>query len=334
MRDRACPPAVRTRCTDKTVEFPEVYARLIKDVQLCNGHVVYDESFVYTDNSIFSLFARDAAALERVANSCIAQIGEARGARVVRITDPVLLTSNEGSGTWGHWVVHNFPKIALAGPAYPEFRIMMPAAYNGSRRSFGELARLCGIADDRVIGIRPELRYRIDHAAIVDFLYHDGSIHPHSLGIFDALSNACATRALSEHVLIERTTPAKREISNHDDFRRQMSRAGFKAVALGNEPVHAQIATWGHGSEFCSVLGSDLVNIVFGSAGASILSITPAWFNDDFFFELAAARGMVWNELVCGKMDVERSPIHRSAFSVDEAALGAFLEHYVRGSRS
>jgi capsular polysaccharide biosynthesis protein len=318
---------------ETTIKFDAVFARLISNVSLCHSHVIHDERAVYTDNSMHSLSARHPTAIEKVAEIYRAKIAQctAEPRKTVHIADPVILTNNEGSGTWGHWVIQNFPKIALASAALPDFKIMWPG-YGGAWRNFAELVRLHGIPESRMITVRPGCNYRIDRAAIVDFLYQwGGGIHPYAMRILDELSSAENVSASPpKRVLIRRVNKSTREITNDCDFARRMASAGFSELTLGVEPVPTQIATWRHASELCSIMGSDFTNIVFGNPGASILSITPAWFHDSFFFDLAAARGMVWNELICGRMEVERAPKTTSAFSIDEEALSRFLESYVR----
>jgi capsular polysaccharide biosynthesis protein len=315
-------------------KFPAIYSRRIHNVMLCDTHILYDENSIYTDNLITAKFAHDDAAFEHTAygHAGIAIEKERTVPHVEHIQEPVIVTSNEGSGTWGHWLVHNFPKIALAREAYPNCKVLVPVSYFvGGYANFGEVLWLLGLKSEEMIGIYPDRRYKLDQAILVDFLYTH-SVHPYTIDLFERMGAAMdETGTPVDRMVIERTTPGKRDVTNRSEFLRQMNDSGFTETTLGALPLRQQIAAWRAGREFCSVLGSDLTNIVFGRPGASILAITPAVFHDNFFFDLAEARGMNWNELFCGETTVERSG-PTSDFKVDALSLRHFLSGYQRAT--
>ncbi|MCQ8239532.1 glycosyltransferase family 61 protein [Rhizosaccharibacter radicis] len=332
MRDKNAEQRITRYHTDGRVGFPAIYSRRIHDVMLCDSHILYDDETIYTDNLITALFAHDAAALEHTArgHAAIAADKEQTVSRVEHIREPVIVTANEGSGTWGHWVIHNFPKIALARETFPDHKILVPVPYfSGGYANFGDLLWMLGLKSDEMIGIYPDCRYKLDEAVLVDFLYTH-SVHPATLDLFDRIGASCDdTSDFAEKVQIERTTSGKREITNKDMLDTHLAEAGFQKTVQGALPLRKQIAVWRSGRQFCSVLGSDLTNIVFGRPGSSILAITPSVFHDNFFFDLAEARGMIWNELFCGEISVERSG-PSSDFIVDELALRRFMRIYRR----
>ncbi|MCO6415928.1 glycosyltransferase family 61 protein [Siccirubricoccus sp. KC 17139] len=276
---------------------------------------------------MYSYVANNISGIAGIVKEYEAAVQAAATAEDVVVKESVILTSNEGSGTWGHWVAHNFPKIVLAARLLPDSKIAVPAGYANARSNFGALLAMSGLNPNRILYTNDKIVYRLDEAIFVDFLYHEKSIHPLSLDIFGEVASHLEeqTGNTTRKMYLSRTTPGKREIVNADQVGDILHGSGFRSVTLGAEPLATQVAYWQEATMVCSVLGSDLTNILFGNENCSVMAITPDWFFDIFFFDLAAAKGMVWNELYCGKMVQEKVPSHLSSFIVQEDALRNFI---------
>jgi capsular polysaccharide biosynthesis protein len=303
---------------------------MIRNVELCRGFVVRQEDAIFADASIYSIGAKTQEDVEKVARGLLHHSADfsASENRTLSIADPVLITSNEGSGTWGHWVVHNFPRIALARAVFPEVLVMIPDSYFGSHANFGALLSEIDFPRDQLLPSRNNVLYKLETAILVDYLYERNAVHPYCIDLFDSIAKKrpSSESILQPRIAIERTTKDKREIANHDEFSGLLSASGFQSDRLGARPLKEQIAVWTQTKIACSILGSDFASIVFGQTDGAVMAITPSWFGDDFFFDLAAARGMTWNELFCGRIDAERTPIINSSFRVDIDAAGKFLQ--------
>ncbi len=131
---------------------------------------------------------------------------------------------------------------------------------------------------------------------------------------------------ISPRLFIDRATrEPSREIQNISEIAQCAMEKGFVRGPLGRAPFEGQVAIWRSATHFLSALGSDFTGIAFGNSGQEILSITPDFHGDMFFFDLAAAKGMVWHELLCGQIAEERSPRRDSSFLVDRDTFSSFI---------
>lgn len=242
---------------------------------------------------------------------------------------------NEGSSTWGHWLVHNLPRALLFLEHYPYGRIAVPHAYFSERlRNFGETLAAAGITSDRVVLVDRMADYQVERPVFLNNLYTSGVPHPKALeylrGIRDLVLRKQAMDAVgraSENikggVFVERIAK-NREIQNFADVRPILEEKGINIRQNGKLSVAEQVVLWNASEFVVGVTGSDLTNMALGNV-ARIFALTPRWFGDRFFFGLAAALGIEWNELSCSKIAEERKPKHRSSFVVDPEALARFL---------
>jgi hypothetical protein len=124
-------------------------------------------------------------------------------------------------------------------------------------------------------------------------------------------------------------------IERSSEWRRIANQAACDAVLhdhavarrrLGSAALAEQIGAWRGERFFVATLGSDLANMVFGRPGTRVLALSPDWFGDTFFYNLAVAKAMQWNELRCGELDVPHPKTrHLSSFKVDPALLDVML---------
>lgn len=244
---------------------------------------------------------------------------------------PTLVLHNEGGGTWGHWIVQNLPKALLFKMYFPDGKLALPHDYLGETNNFGLSLELFGISRDAIVPIGRHVAVMIPRAVFIDHLYHDQAVHPVALDLLSS-SNMAATAKVSvggrarRRLFIDRTTKqTSRNITNITEIAREAGAFGFDQCNLGADPVAGQAAAWRHGSHFMSILGSDFTNIVFSQGDADVLSITPDFHGDMFFFDLAAAKGLRWHELLCGNLVEERARKNRSSFSIDPEVFRSFL---------
>jgi capsular polysaccharide biosynthesis protein len=249
-----------------------------------------------------------------------------RREKPVVIEELTMIAHNEGGATWGHWIVQNLPKILLFKRLHPNGRIALPLAFTEDSNNFGLSLRFYGIEPESVVPLQKDKSYLFRNAAFVDPVSHAGAAHPIIFYLLQSVANKMEADLISPRLFIDRATrEPSREIQNISEIAQCATEKGFIRGPLGRAPFEGQVAIWRSATHFLSALGSDLTGIVFGKAGQEILSITPNFHGDMFFFDLAAAKGMVWHELLCGQIAEERSPRRDSSFLVDRDTFSSFL---------
>jgi capsular polysaccharide biosynthesis protein len=310
-------------------EFPDVRLVVLENVSLVDEIAAIHHGRVITDHLIGFTKGPDGkmglmgSSKERLA---VATDRLAAAPAGDPIDDITLICNNEGGGTWGHWVVQTLPKVLLFKKAYPSGRIALPQSYMRPDNNFGLILSLYGIGPESVLPIVRGGITRLRKAAFVDHLYFDHAVHPKALEILGEIQIPSSETMLPPRILFDRSTSAPtRNIENIEEIAKIAKAAGFARGRPAREPVALQATLWRDGTHFLGVLGSDLTNIVFAKPGSHVLAIAPDFHADTFFFDLAAAKGLVWHELLCGRIEVKREPMKSSSFHVEERVFGNFL---------
>jgi capsular polysaccharide biosynthesis protein len=244
----------------------------------------------------------------------------------IDVNELTLIVHNEGGGTWGHWIVQNLPRVILFKQKYPDAKIALPEGYRGGNFAFS--LSLFGIEWNSVFPLNHAKSYRFKQAAFIDHLYDlDGVVHPAAIDVLSQAIIPDAEEFTPPRIFIERSKSVmRRNIENISEITDVAKSFGFSYGKLGRVPVTKQASYWREGTHFCSILGSDLTNIVFAKPGENVISITPEIHGDNFFLDLAAAKGLVWNEMLCGQLATRREPIGHSSFEVDPRIFHEFLK--------
>jgi hypothetical protein len=313
--------------------FPPLYAYYVEAPLVTNAFIVHDERRVFVDTSIINTAAAGNDAQNTVARFC-REIGEAEGSVSDEFADETaLVIHNEGGGTWGHFLIQNFPKVLLYLRHHPDGKIVVPRPHMDLNSNYGRLFELYGIPLSKLLPVDRGKTYRFGEIVIVDFL-HDfvlAAVHPVAVDLLNQpLLPVGMTPDIAfpetQAVFIERSADAgSRAIANWTDLQPVLARHQVASHRLGTQHVRDQVETWRSSTLIVSTLGSDLANIVFSRPGTRILSISPDWFGDNFFYNLAVAKEVQWNELRCGVLVEPSDPIHLSSFAVDDQLLDTML---------
>ena len=310
-------------------DFPETRCARIKNAILSHAFMIHRDDTLYVDASIHSSAGRGARE---------AMIVEQFTASLNQITTPpetcyaeesALVLHNEGGGTWGHFLLQNLPKVSLYLASFPNGKIALPVqqAQIGSSPFADAIDRL-GVRRDQLLPLEPSTSYRFAELVVIDSLYDFDRAFPHpfALDVLTLMGRPSEGSAEPDPIFIERVGHApNRLIANRTDVTTQLSSHGFTNVELGSKSFGEQISAWESTRLAAGVLGSDFANIVFARPGTRVFLLSPDWFADAFFFHLAAAKGLEWNELRCGVL-VDRADIeHRSSFDVDTQLMGEML---------
>lgn len=244
--------------------------------------------------------------------------------QMVEVDGPVYIAENEGSGTWGHWLVHNLPRVVMFFRTIPNGRIVVPEDYKTGRyETCLQLLDKFGIGLDRLIFLKRTECLSANSVWLIDLPFSNGVTHPMVFDLYSELRESIKSpnnADESEAVFLRRSADS-RKISNWNRVRPVVEEVGFR-ISSDVGTLEDQISLWQNAEMVSGVLGSDLTNMLLGNV-KQLFVITPQWFGDNFFYGLAAALGIEWNELVCpnGSLTELRDPKHRSSFNVGPHAL-------------
>lgn len=310
-----------------TVAYPSIGAYRIEAASITDEFCVFRGEELFLDSSILlALYQRRemAAVIARMTQAAERAIA---ADDAIEVDASVLVFHNEGGGTWGHYLAQNLPRALLFLQHFPQGRIAVAASHRLPDSSWNALFRTYGIGLEQLVPLERERTYRFREVFIADFLWNFEAsyIHPLAEDLLAGYRLPPAADGPAPRRLAILRAGQSRAIVNAEAFAAVLARHGITAVQLGTQPLARQIRAW-EGAEFVlSALGSDLTNMVFGRAGAVVLPLTPCWFGDNFFYNLATVKKMAWHEVMCGRIGEEMQPRHASPFLVDTALLDATL---------
>lgn len=309
------------------IEFPDVYMRFVRDIKIVQGYVaIKDDDIIIdhltsfkgrSDGSFYLESGRDAIIMGRINK-------HNNHAPIHKVEITTLIVHNEGGGTWGHWLIQNLPKIVLFKSRIPDGRVALPRLYTLQGNSYSDSLFAFGLTKDDIVEIDDSQTYIFENAVFIDNLYHDGAAHPFTVEIFDGLT---LEKTNHKDIFIERLNNGKsRSIENHSEITSIARMTSFEVIRLGEQPFAHQASIWASMNRTISILGSDMTGIILARSGSEIFSVSPDFHRDRFFFDLAAAKGLTWNEMLCGKVGVQRQPAHLSNFIVSGELFYQFIQ--------
>lgn len=318
-------PSIGGRMREWEVAFPDLnMVELTGKVEYSAAwsHALKSESGLHVQHSLGASLNPKLA--ENVERSWSLALSKPHNLNVVKVEGPIYIAQNEGSGTWGHWLVHNLPRVILFLRKVPNGRVVIPDDYRSERyKSCLQLLEKFDVGLDKLIFLRRSEILLAESVFLIDIPYINGSAHP---VVFDLYAEIRCKKGLSnsDRTFINRTA-GTRKISNFNDVDPILRRNGFNISSeLGG--LEDQISLWNNSKVISGVLGSDLTNMLFGDVD-QLYVITPEWFGDRFFYGLAASLGIEWNELVCSNEYLSdlREPKHLSSFMVAPDLLEKFF---------
>jgi hypothetical protein len=312
----------------RSITFPDLHAWHIPNALVTDQYFVHDARNLYCDSSILV----SGTPLQNASRACETFADEfARVDPQPVIEDHAaeqgLVLHNEGGGTWGHYLVQIFPKVLLFCARFPDGKVIVPTYYARGNSNFSQMFDAYGISRDRLIGVDIGKTYRFGEVILLDFPYSftDVAVHPAALALLDCFAHESVPEAPPRGAYVERLPGSQRATANQAEVTAILAAAGIPATTIGNRSVVEQAALWQNHDLVVGTLGSDLSNIVFARPGSRVLVLSPDWFGDGFFYNLAIARGVGWYEIRCGRMGEPAQPQRNSSFGVDVELLRTVL---------
>lgn len=334
----------------KEILFPAINIRKLDNVYVYDAFLTFDESHIYSDSSIIGgLEGRSDDAILKWAKQKLKS--SSKTVSFEHSSESVLVIHNEGGGTWGHHLIQNFPKILFAQKYFPEMKIVLPKIFCNPNLSRGKLLDIYGVNRNSLVPVDPTVTYAFKSVYILDFLFDPTSafIHPWALAalkntqscfeasftskwfsrrlgkraIFDPIKafiypwalaalrniNSSFKENSTSKLFVRRLS--KRAIENQVTIEDCLEESGFSVITQGHKNLEEQIERWSVADIVVSTLGSDLSNLIFLKENSSIISLSPDWFGDMFFYNLAYAAKLNWFEIRCGEVGTLSSSSHR-----------------------
>jgi capsular polysaccharide biosynthesis protein len=308
----------------QTITFPDLYAWHIPDALVSQQCIVHDDRNIYCDSSIL-VSSASAQTVEQICRNFVSRFLGLPAAPIIDTYsgEQALVLHNEGGGTWGHYLVQIFPKVLIFCERYPDARVIVPDVYATGNSSFSQMFDLYGIPRSRLIGVDGQHSYRFGEVVLLDFPYSfdRGAAHPLALELLDRFDHTNPPDLTPRGAYAERLAHSDRAVVNRGEIADELALADIPAMTMGDRSVRAQAAMWHDHDLVVGTLGSDLTNIVFARPGSRVLVMSPDWFGDSFFYNLAMARGVGWHEIRCGRMGERKDPVRASSFHVDPEML-------------
>lgn len=322
-------PVALGRWEEKTVEFPEINARKISEnIYYSPGlaHALFSESQLYTDHSLVA--SLHPSRKENISASWSSLIKNKEHLAIVTVNEPVYIAGNEGSGTWGHWLVHNLPRIILLMNHFPDLLFVIPADYKSDRfKACLEVLDAFGLARERIIFIARNQLMVAPSCFLVDLPYSDGLPHPFVFDIFKNFHQHFIGMKTEDRIKLNfiKRAVENREIANWSDVETlfENKKIGITSTLTS---LAKQVEAWTVSESVSAVLGSDLTNMIIGDA-KRVFVLSPNWFGDQFFYGLAAGLNIEWNEMCLDSSSIVkiRDPKHRSSFNINVNELDFFI---------
>ncbi len=289
----------------------------ISNPLLTDLFVIHKQSFLYLDSSIL-LAIGGVRVIPDVLRSFSNQI-ENSSSDVMSCYEheTALVMHNEGGVTWGHFLLQNFPKVLVYLGLRPCGKIVVPREFADDKSNFSLMFNLFGIPKEQLIPVERRRTYKFRELVLLDFMwdFRTNFAHPASLDMLETAKAKIACAGNGENnFFARRARQNSRVIKNIDGVEACLAKYKIPARTLGKESVEDQVRAWKNAGLVVAVSGSDLANIVFGNSNTKILAISPDWVRDNFFYNLAIAKGMQWNELRCGSIAAQAEPKGESQF--------------------
>ena len=125
-------------------------------------------------------------------------------------------------------------------------------------------------------------------------------------------------------IFVSRGFGRSRSLVNEDAIVAVCAARGFAVVQPGLDPIEEQAALFRRASLVVGVKGAALTNLMFATAGATALVLTPADFPDPFFWDLCAHAGVRYAEMA-GPLTTDL-PRGQNSFTIDPDRFAAVLD--------
>jgi capsular polysaccharide biosynthesis protein len=239
---------------------------------------------------------------------------------VRHIHEPCLLLKRPWWRNYGHWLVDGATILAMLSTVrLPRDCTIVIGAYEGTAMRAVVLDTLAILAPKvRVVEHRDDETWSFDSLLYVTPV-HVPPLYKLPTGIFGLkalLLRDQQHRTGSPRLYIARPHEGDRVLSNETEIIDVCRQRGFGVIYPEQFSIRDQACIFHDVEIVVGVKGAALTNILFSTASAALITLTPADFTDPFFWDLAGQLGIDYTEIY-GPLVSSAAPPGRNPFRID-----------------
>jgi hypothetical protein len=229
------------------------------------------------------------------------------------------MACHPGSLVWGHWLIDTLPKIILTERAFAgKFLYVVPegttdpASTNFFVRAVRDSLAAYGIAQDRLLRLRPGVVYRF--SALHDVIYdRSPGLHPGALAALRHLPQPPPSRGRHALTVSMRSDADTRAVANRGDLDRMLRAHRAATLDPRSASFLDQVAAFRDSDVLVGDLGSNLAASVYCRPDAAIVTFAPAGWHDGYFADIFRRVGVRHADVrgrsrAAHAQDIERAP--------------------------
>jgi len=235
--------------------------------------------------------------------------------RVHRVEKAASITL-EHNANYCHFLFEGLPRLRILELCGVGGKVPI---YANARKAFQrELLPLFGVPPERLIAASEHPLLQAKRLWVPTYPGYQGKFTREAINylrstILEKLKAESPLRHGSRKIYISRRDATSRRILNEAEIEMRLQTLGFECLCLSDLPVLEQLRAFAEARVVVAAHGASLTNIVFSSAGASMVEIFPEDFYFDCYQELAA------------KVDVKASWLRAASMRIGEGGLAQDL---------
>ncbi len=201
-----------------------------------------------------------------------------------------LLATAEAARNYYHFMVDCLPKVALLIQAGETLDTFERFIINSSTEFAKEIFIEAGIAESKLMHLRPESNLIVDHLVVPEFHgSHDGVEDWQVNKVRELLSAWISTRPATRKIYAVRGDAKVRKVLNEDALIEVLQRQGFEIIDCAKLTAREQVGAFSEATLVVAPHGAALTNLMFCPPGCAAVEIVHPQVVNGFYRNLSRA---------------------------------------------